>query len=59
MAPPKADISRWFPELLETALENTVCDMMYSAGLNLAGILYERGIPVLSVRSYGVPPREN
>jgi len=32
---------------LETALENTVCDMMYSAGLNLAGILYDCGIPVL------------
>ena len=33
--------------------------MVYSAGLILARILYEHGIPVLSVRPYGVPRREH
>ena len=50
-----ADISKWFPEPLETAQEYTICEMMYITGLDLAGILYERGIIVLSVEPRVVP----
>ena len=43
---------------METALENTVWDIMYCTGLNLAGISHERGTVVLSVRGRIVPRRD-